>query len=463
MRIGILTEFPSPSVQSGPAIQTQFLKRGLEARGHETVLMGPRLPSSDGGHAEATHQYPSVPWPTHPKVRVAMPGPSMGHLWNAPAVDLIHAQTNTMMSDYASWIRRMWQVPVLNTHTVHIPSHSHFVLSDTLYGSETIRDTCRRAARDAERRFARLYNGGDCLIVQNRHLVDYWRERGVIVPIEVVGRPIDTDRFDATVKADPFSSDCPPGHRFLVVCRHDREKRLDHLIALFANHIFPHAPQATLTLIGSGPEHLKLVAQARTSPFRARFHFKGERNHNALASWYQHADVFTYTSLSETFGNVINEALWCGTPVVALNDRMGVSHQVQHGDNGLLIRPSRDDTDTEFAEACLSLIRSPKRRDLMGRAAQSGARETSHPDLIISRFEAIYARAHTHCRAMLPTPLTDASMAKQMRAFAFHMGRWAWGHAAVLGLAYAAAHIGRGRASETRADERSHPHTGVHQ
>ena len=37
--------------------------------------------------------------------------------------------------------------------------------------------------------------GGDAFIVQSRHMVKYWRERGVTVPIEVVGRPINPDIF----------------------------------------------------------------------------------------------------------------------------------------------------------------------------------------------------------------------------------------------------------------------------
>ena len=450
MRIGILTEFPSPSVLSGPAIQTQFLKRGLEKRGHETVLMGPRL-ETNARSDQSAHQYPSVPWPTHPKVRVALPGPSFSHLWNPPNVDLIHAQTNTLMSDYANWIRRMWQVPVLNTHTIHMPTHSHFVLSDALYASPLVREQCRRAAKGAELRFSRVYNQGDCLIVQNRFYVDYWRDRGVTVPIEVVGRPIDPERFDVPPGPDPYPADFKVGMRFLVVCRHDREKRLEHLINIFSERILPHAPDVSLTLIGDGHEHEKLKALAHASSSAPRLHFVGEVPHEALVGWYRHADVFAYTSLSETFGNVINEALWCGLPVVALDDKMGVAHQLEPGDNGLLINPGTATTDSDFADACLALVEQPERRKHLSSYAAARARDVSHPNLIISRFEAIYARAFEHCKATLPRPLITANRGAQMKAFAFHMSRWAWGHATLLGLAYTAAHIGAGRSPGDRA------------
>ena len=144
---------------------------------------------------------------------------------------------------------------------------------------------------------------------------------------------------------------------------------------------------------------------------------------------------------------MINEALWCGLPVVALDDKMGVAHQLEDGLNGALIAPLCADSDERFAEACLALVDAPERRKALGAYAARRAREISHPDLIISRFEAIYERAFTHCKGSVPRPLALATKAAQMRAFAFHMSRWAWGHAAILGLAYTAAHIGVGRTS----------------
>ena len=187
------------------------------------------------------------------------------------------------------------------------------------------------------------------------------------------------------------------------------------------------------------------MAQANSSGLRERFHFAGEIPHEDLVHWYRHADVFAYTSLSETFGNVINEALWCGTPVVALDDQMGVSHQVIDGVNGALVGPDRAATDGLYAEACLNLVKDRERLASLGATAATRARETSHPDLIISRFEGIYARAQIRCRELLPTPLRDASRHAQLKAFAFHMSRWAWGHATLLGLAYTASHVGLGR------------------
>ncbi len=437
MRVGILSEFPTPSVQSGISLQSQFLRRGLERRGHQVVMMGPDTRAESPIGDTANHLYVGVPYATHPQVRIAMPGPTPMHLWKAPDVDIVHSQSNTHMVDYAHWMRQMWQTPVLNTHTVHLPSHSHFILNDKMFGSERIRDTVRRTADNFEYTVAELYNRGDCLIVQSRFFVDYWRERGVTVPIEVVGRPIDPKKFSAQPNADPYPEGYRAGHRLVCVSRHDREKRLNHLVDIFARRIAPADPDATLTLVGDGHDHSSLVDYANATGYGDRIHFPGEVSHAATVDWYAHADVFVYTSLSETFGNVVNEALWCGLPVVALDDRMGVAHQVADEINGFLVAPDHPDTDEEFAGACLLLTRSHMLRQQMGEQAANLSRMSSHPDVVLRRFEGIYAEAIDHARKTVPVPLSTRSRFAQMKAFAGAVGRWAWWNGALLSTAYA--------------------------
>ena len=423
MRVAIMTEYPSPSVQSGPALHTRFLYERLRWRGHRVVLMGPNTDSEVPITAEDVHLYRAVPYPTHPKVKIPMPG-STRQMANAPRVDVIHSQTNTHMVHYAVWMRRMWRIPILNTHTIHIPTHSHFVLSDRMYRSAVARRIVRWQAEKAERGFARLYNLGDTLIVQSRYLVDYWRARGVTVPIEVVGRPVDPSKFSRAPAADPYPPGFRPGKRLLVVCRHDREKRLPHLLDLFDRQIAPRDPDATLTLVGDGHDHVNLLRQAGEAVHRRRIHFAGEVHHGDLVDWYAHGDVFTYTSLSETFGNVVNEALWCGIPVVALDDGMGVAHQVAHGETGVLVAPGRDDTDELFGAACLRLLAEPEQRTAMAVEARARCRAASHPDAVIRRFERLYEEAIAHCRETVPRPLSDRPVWIQRLALRNRLMRW---------------------------------------
>ncbi|MFN3198346.1 MAG: glycosyltransferase [Bradymonadia bacterium] len=450
MRVGIMTEYPSVAVQSGPALHTRFLYEQMKGRGHSVVLMGPDTGSEDPIDASEVQLYKGRPYPTHPKVKIPMPA-SFGHMWNAPDVDVIHSQTNTHMVHYAVWMRRMNRVPVLNTHTVHLPTHSHFVISDKMWQKPAVRRFLMNSASKLERNFAKLYNQGDYLIVQSKHFVQYWKDRGVTIPIEVVGRPIDPAKFSKTPGRDPFPKGFTKGKRLLVVCRHDREKSLDHLIKIFAEHLAPSDPDITLTLVGDGHDHVNLVNLASRTGYANRIHFPGEMKHGELVDWYAHSDVFTYTSISETFGNVVNEALWCRQPVVALNDNMGVAHQVEDGVNGFLVEPKQADTDVLFAKRVMQLVNDDALRARMAETAAEMSRARSHPDVVVSRFEKIYGEAKRHCDATITRPLSEASTFRQKAALANHLQKWRWYNGWLLTIAKVATGLGAGRKVPTQA------------
>ena len=444
MRVGILTDYPSPSTQAGPAVHTKLLAQRLESRGHDVVLMGPDTDSLERIDASHTHLYWGGRYPTHKRVVIAMPGP-IPTLVKPPELDVIHSQTNTHMIHYGLWLREMYGIPVLNTHTIHLPTHSHFLVADALYNQRYVRDFLQWWAKDMELAHARMYNSGDRLIVQSRHFVDYWRERGVTVPIDVIGRPIAPHHFSVQPGPDPFPRKFAVGNRLLCVCRHDREKRLDHLVDIFVSRIAPNDPAATLTMVGNGHDHGNLQAKVDSLPYSDRIHLPGEVKHTELVDWYAHADLFVYTSLSETFGNVVNEALWSGLPVVALDDKMGVGHQVADEVNGYLIQPGRQSTNDRFAMRCLSLLGDRQQRRQLGEEAANLSRRTSHPDVVLRRFEKIYEEARRDIRKRQPRVLKDQSRRKQLKRFAYHMGQWGFWNGLLLGIGHTATRLGAGR------------------
>ncbi|MFT7621113.1 MAG: 1,2-diacylglycerol 3-alpha-glucosyltransferase [Myxococcota bacterium] len=444
MRIGLMTEYPSPSVQSGPAIHTRFLYERLMHTGHDVTLMGPDTGDEVPIDAAKTHLYKAMPYPTHPKVKIPAPGP-WSTMWNAPRVDVVHSQTNTHMVHYAVWMRQMHRTALLNTHTVHLPTHSHFVLSDGLYNREWVRNLFRRWAESLERNWARSYNEGDCLIVQSQHLVDYWRERGVTVPIAVQGRPIDPDKFSRKASRDPFAKPFARGGRLLAVCRQDREKSLDQLIRIFDQKIAPNCPDASLTLVGDGHDRANLMAQANACASRDRIHFPGEVAHHNTVDWYKNADLFVYTSVSETFGNVVNEALWAGLPVVALDDRMGVAHQVRHEHNGFLVTPGTHRTDGEFAANVKMLLEDGMLRRRLSENAERLCHATSHPDSVVAHFGEIYGEAIEHAKRTIPVSLSERHVLRQKAALARRLATWSWWNKSLIWLAQLATVVGAGR------------------
>ncbi len=445
MRVGILTQFPSQSVQSGPALQSRFLYHGLRSRGHQVRFLGPDTRSIAPCEDPSARLFPAYSYPTHPNVRLSMPGSLSRAFSESPDVDVLHSQAASQIMHYGLWARDMWSIPLINTHIIHLPTHIHFLMSDKLWATPMVKRFWQNQAHQGEVRYAALYNRGDCLVVQSRHFVKYWRERGVTVPIEVVGRPLNPEVFSRQPTCDPYPERFEHGKRLVVACRHDREKNLERLVNIFSHHIAPSDPRVTLTLVGDGHDHKNLYEYVRRQACADRIYLPGEASHQDLVNWYAHADLFVYTSVSETFGNVVNEALWSGLPVVALDDQMGVAGQVVDDVNGHLIDPDRPDGNAAFAATCVNLLRDRSRRRAMGEQAANLSRLNSHPDVVLKRFEQIYADAQDHCRRTLPVPLVHQGFGSQIRAFSREMSLWVGGHALVLGIAHAATRLGAAR------------------
>src|SRR5690606_35379062 len=136
--------------------------------------------------------------------------------------------------------------------------------------------------------------------------------------------------------------------------------------------------------LGEGPDTAYYKRVARDEGVEDRVFFPGEVPFTTMADFYAYADVFVHGSLSETYGNVLGEALWCGTPTVAFADGMGVSAQIQDRVNGVLLSPGKGeqherDADAAFGRAVLDLLADPQERARLGKGASKLSRERSAP------------------------------------------------------------------------------------
>ena len=80
--------------------------------------------------------------------------------------------------------------------------------------------------------------------------------------------------------------------------------------------------------------------------------FVGNQQGEALAKCYASGDVFLFPSITETFGNVVPEALASGLAVVAFN-YAAAAQLITHQHNGLLVDFSDDNA---FIQAALELV-----------------------------------------------------------------------------------------------------------
>jgi hypothetical protein len=171
------------------------------------------------------------------------------------------------------------------------------------------------------------------------------------------------------------------------------------LIEIFARYVAPNALDATLTLVGDGPDHDSFKADARRLGVADRVFFPGEIPLSRVVDFYRHADLFVYTSRSETYGQVVSEALYCGLPVVAFQDGMGVSDQITSGSDGVLVPsgPNEGHADWRFGGEVVGLLHHATMRHAFAAQARKNARLRCDPDRCIQRYYAAFRHARQHC------------------------------------------------------------------
>ncbi|WP_419880025.1 glycosyltransferase [Halomonas icarae] len=117
-------------------------------------------------------------------------------------------------------------------------------------------------------------------------------------------------------------------------------------------------------------------------------HFTGFLPREALARHYASADLFLFPSLSETWGNVVLEAMASGLAVVAFR-HAAAAELIDHDRSGLVLPPG---DEAAFCAAATELSQQPVRYARLGRAARQRALEWRWP-AIADTFLAILEHA----------------------------------------------------------------------
>ncbi|MEM1032879.1 MAG: glycosyltransferase [Myxococcota bacterium] len=401
--VGILNDYVRIPYANGSSFASQFLYRSFVARGHRVTVVGPHDPDARAAELPRHHVcLPSLPMRNHPGLYMPMPTPGGISAVEQLGLDVALGQSGSELADLGVWLRWRQNIPYMCVNTIHLPKVYNVLLPDRLAANRAVVSLFENQIIPmVERHSARVYNQTDGLIVLSRGLERYWRERGVTAPIHVIPRAVDPSIFDRPRGDDPFPAGVPRGGRLLCVCRQTREKNVVRLLDIFARHLAGVMPEVTLTLVGDGPDFDAFVDHAARLGIGDRVHFVGEHRLHDIPRFYRHADLFVFTSLSETYGQVISEAMWCGLPVVALDDSMGVAQQVEDRVDGILVMPGPDEqkANWRFAKEVFTLIRDVPRRRALSEAAARRVQRRADPARCIQRYYEAFAEARAHCHA----------------------------------------------------------------
>ena len=319
MKIALVTETYPPEV-NGVAMTNQRLVRGLLECGHDVLLIKPRradAPDITTGQLSVFEVF-GIPIPNYAGLKVGLPAPGqLEQRFEAYRPDVVHVATEGPLGFSALRAARKLDVPVTSTF------HTNFQDYCADYGAAF-------AGRAMMRYLRWFHNKCALTTVPDQGLIERLSGDGV-ERLEMLGRGADTKLFtpekrSATLRAEWGADDHTPV--VLYVGRAAAEKNIPLTLEAWKHARADH-PELRMVVVGDGPVRTKLAKQWPD------VHFAGMRYDDDLAAHYASADIFLFASESETFGNVVVEALASG--LVALTyDYAAGSQFIRSGENGYL-------------------------------------------------------------------------------------------------------------------------------
>jgi len=320
LRISYVTETFPPEINGVAATAARFVEQ-LRLRGWQVDLIRPRQPQETALDAADELRTRGLPLPMYPDLRLGLA--SAGRLaarWQQQRPALVHVATEGPLGGAAVTAARRLGLPVTSDFRTNFHAYSrHYGLGWAeglvFWHLKRFHDLTARCFVPTPALKANL-------------------ERAGFHRVEVVGRGIDHRLFSPAHRSAALRADWGAGAAdpvVLYVGRLAAEKNVGLALRAF-RALAQRTPRARLVVVGDGPLRRRLQAD------HADAIFAGPRVGEALARHYASADLFLFPSLTETFGNVVLEALAARLLVVAYDCAAAAAH-MKHGFNGLLARP----------------------------------------------------------------------------------------------------------------------------
>lgn len=350
MRIALVTETYPPEV-NGVAMTNQRLVRGLLGKGHHVLLIKPRRADALASEHSSLkiHEVFGIPIPNYAGLKLGLPRPGeLEQLFEQAQPDIVHVATEGPLGFSSLRAARKLGIPVSSTF------HTNFQDYCADYGAAF-------AARGMMAYLRWFHNKCALTTVPDPSLIQRLEQDGV-ERLEMLGRGADTVLFnpakrDSALRRSWGADATTPVAIYVgrMAAEKDIPLSLEAWAAARANR-----PDLKMLVVGDGPVRKKLERQW------PEVHFAGMRYDEDLARHYASADVFIFGSTSETFGNVVIEAMASELAVLTYDYAAGKQF-VHSGTNGYLVplgnRPA-------FIQCAQQMLRSPAELEPIRRAAR---------------------------------------------------------------------------------------------
>jgi phosphatidylinositol alpha 1,6-mannosyltransferase len=354
VRVTLVAETFTPAV-NGVVNSVIRVADQLAERGHHPVVVAPSGASyrSASGHRIEVVRVPSVALPAYRGLAIARPGLSLAPLLRELDPDVVHLASPAVLGWAAVRAAKELGIPsvaVFQTDLSGFVHRYHLGAANSLLWS----------------RIRRVHNTADLTLVPSSSAAYHLRRHG-IGPLALWARGVDGQLFNPARRDEALRAELLDGAfgKLLVgfVGRLAPEKRVELL-----------APTSRLAgvgvvVVGDGPRRAALERRMPAARFTGQL--TGEQLGRTMAS----LDLLVHPGASETFCQVVQEALCAGVPVVTAAHG-GPLDLVRHGENGWLW--AGDDPDVLAAQVAaarddriaLEQVRARTRVSVVGRTWQ---------------------------------------------------------------------------------------------
>ncbi len=193
-----------------------------------------------------------------------------------------------------------------------------------------------------------------------------------------------------------------PGVRLLWIGRLDKLKGGDLAVRAFAQAL-ARFPEMTLTIVGSGREERSLKQLVSALALDKAVVWQGWMPKAQITDFMRQHDAFVFTSLRDTSGNVVLEAMSVGLPVVTLNHQGAA--EITTDETAIRVSiTSRSETVTQFAHAMFTLAQSPALREKLGNAGRERIKSQYLWSGHATRMDQIYRQVAEPGKATIAQP-----------------------------------------------------------
>jgi 1,2-diacylglycerol 3-alpha-glucosyltransferase len=326
VNICMLTNTFTPHV-GGVARAVSETAAELRRCGHAVVVVCPVFPGAPEAEPDVV-RIPALQRFNGSDFSVALPvSTGLRRRLSSFRPDIIHSHHPFLLGDTALRLAAEFRCPLVFTHHTLYEHYLHYVAVDNAVMRQFVVSLAIGYGNQAAQ-----------VIAPSPSVADLLRSRGLVAPLEIIPTGVAPTLTRGLAWRGRLRWGVPTD-AFLVghVGRLAPEKNLLFL-AESVGRFLESYPSAYFLVVGDGPSREELEVRLRSSSAWERIRFAGVQQGYDLADIYAAMDVFAFTSLTETQGLVLTEAMMNGAYVVAL-DASGARDVIAPDKSGTLIQP----------------------------------------------------------------------------------------------------------------------------